>query len=127
MARENKYPTSSAAEVGPKIIPIKADAQVALVGDWGTGAQPAIQILKHIAGCKPDVLIHLGDIYYSGTPAECASNFSFLIEQLVRRNNPSLLVYTLAGNHDMYCGGAGYYDLICRLNPHNFMQPASFV
>ncbi len=112
--------------VGPRTIALKTNAKVALVGDWGTGAQPAVQILKHIAAWKPDVLIHLGDIYYSGTPVECASNFTSFIEAVLRCGNPDLAVYTLAGNHDMYCGGVGYYDLIQRLNPEPFTQPASF-
>jgi 3',5'-cyclic AMP phosphodiesterase CpdA len=92
----------------------------------GTGAQPAVQVLRQIAEWNPDVLIHLGDIYYSGTPRECASNFTSLIETVLRRKNPELTVYTLAGNHDMYCGGVGYYDLIRTLNPEPFNQPASF-
>jgi hypothetical protein len=69
-----EIPYIRATTVGPKVIEIKADGKVALVGDWGTGAQPAFQILKHIAASEPDVLIHLGDIYYSGTPTECQQN-----------------------------------------------------
>jgi hypothetical protein len=112
--------------VGARPIEIKANSKIALIGDWGTGAQPAIQVLKHIKGWKPDILIHLGDIYYSGTPAECTSNFTSLIDRVVRASNPDVLVYTLAGNHDMYCGGVGYYSLIQHLNPEPYKQPASF-
>jgi 3',5'-cyclic AMP phosphodiesterase CpdA len=112
------------AAVGPKTVEIRSNA---LVGDWGTGAQPAIQVLKHIASWNPDILIHLGDIYYSGTAMECASNFNSLIESVLRSGNPALIAYTLAGNHDMYCGGVGYYDLIKHLNPNPFKQPASFL
>jgi hypothetical protein len=121
-----QIPYLRAASVGPKTIELKANAVVALVGDWGTGAQPATQILKHIAESKPDVLVHLGDIYYSGTPSECASNFTSLIQSYLRSSNPRLAAYTLAGNHDMYCGGIGYYELIQHLNPEPFKQPASF-
>ena len=52
--------------VGNRVIEIKPDARVAIVGDWGTGAQPAIQLLKQINDEKPDIFIHLGDIYYLG-------------------------------------------------------------
>lgn len=121
-----QIPYVRASTVGTGTIEIKANARVALIGDWGTGAQPAIQVLKHIAGWKPDVLIHLGDIYYSGTPAECASNFTSLIQGVLRNGNHDLAAYTLAGNHDMYCGGIGYYDLIQHLNPGPLRQPASF-
>ena len=122
--REIPYVRPSA--VRNRTIELKAGARVALVGDWGTGAQPAIQVLKEIASFKPDVLVHLGDIYYSGTPAECASNFTAIIERVLRRTNPDLPTYTLAGNHDMYCGGVGYYELIRQLNPEPLRQPASF-
>ena len=64
---QKQIPYIRASSIGPRTIEFKADARVALVGDWGTGAQPAVQVLKQIATWKPDILIHLGDIYYSGT------------------------------------------------------------
>jgi Calcineurin-like phosphoesterase len=121
-----QVPYIRAANAGAKTIEIKANARVALVGDWGTGQQPAVQILQHIADAKPDVLVHLGDIYYSGTPVECASNFTAIVDKVLRGANPGLAAYTLAGNHDMYCGGVGYYGLIQNLNPAPSTQPASF-
>jgi hypothetical protein len=47
------------------------------------------------------------------------------------RTNGALPVYSLTGNHDMYSGGAGYYDLLPQLNPSppfapSSAQPASF-
>jgi hypothetical protein len=82
--------------------------------------------LKDIAQLNPDILIHLGDIYYSGTPEECTSNFLTFIESILRKANPSLAVYSLPGNHDMYCGGIGYYNLIKQLNVGLLTQAASF-
>ncbi|MGM4932703.1 metallophosphoesterase family protein [Tardiphaga sp. 619_E2_N8_5] len=122
----NEIPYIRAATVGAHIIEIKPDAKIAIVGDWGTGAQPALRVLKHIADDKPDVLIHLGDIYYSGTPLECETNFSDPVNRIVRASNPDTKIFTLSGNHDMYCGGVGYYELIKTLNPAPFVQPASF-
>jgi Calcineurin-like phosphoesterase len=75
---------------------------------------------------EPGRLIHLGDIYYSGTPSECDANFTFPIQRVLRTTNPNIAVYTLAGNHDMYCGGVGYYGLIQHLNPEPMKQPASY-
>jgi Calcineurin-like phosphoesterase len=122
----NRIPYKRASVAGPTVIEFKADARIAIVGDWGTGAQPAIRVLKQIADHKPDILIHLGDIYYSGTPTECDTNFASIINSVLRRDNLQVAVYVLAGNHDMYCGGVGYYDLIQRLNPEIYLQPASF-
>jgi Calcineurin-like phosphoesterase len=123
--RRKAVPYIRAANVGPKTIEIKANARVALMGDWGTGAQPAIEILKAIAKDDPDFLVHLGDIYYSGTDAECKANFLDPISAILRSQKP-VPVYSLSGNHDMYCGGLGFYSLISSLNDAPFTQPASF-
>jgi hypothetical protein len=114
------------AQAGEGVIEIKADAKIALVSDWGTGAEPAARVLRQIAALKPDIFIHLGDIYYSGTPVECDVNFSRLIDETLGTSRDRLPVYVLAGNHDMYCGGVGFYDLIGRLNPPTRRQCSSY-
>jgi 3',5'-cyclic AMP phosphodiesterase CpdA len=118
-------PYVRARDVGTNTIAIKADARIALVGDWATGANPAFEVLKLIANDKPDALIHLGDIYYSGTPDECRENFADPINKILRRE-ATVPVFTVSGNHDMYCGGVGFYQLIAELNPQPLTQAASF-
>jgi hypothetical protein len=112
--------------VGPSVITIKTNARIGLIGDWGTGAEPAKRILRQIKANEPDVLVHLGDIYYSGTEAECRVNFEAIVNDVLERTTKDMPVYTLAGNHDMYSGGTGYYSLIKRLNKPPMQQPASF-
>ncbi|WP_315837144.1 metallophosphoesterase [Bradyrhizobium prioriisuperbiae] len=114
------------AAVGPKIISIKAGAKIGLIGDWGTGAEPAKRVLRQLKAQNPDILIHLGDIYYSGTLTECRINFEEVVNSVFDRAATGMPVYTLSGNHDMYCGGLGFYDLIKRLNTPPLTQPASF-
>ena len=65
------------------------DATVAVVGDWGTGTDNARSLLGQLARHKPDALIHLGDIYYSGTTRETHSNFLDICNQVevVSRSN----------------------------------------
>ena len=47
-----------------------------VVGDWGTGLYGAPVIARTIAAEQGfDLLIHLGDVYYSGTPDEVKENF----------------------------------------------------
>jgi hypothetical protein len=118
---------------GEKVIVIKKDARIGLIGDWGTGAAPAQRVLQQLKQQNPDILIHLGDIYYSGTEEECLTNFESIVNRVFNRPASKLPVYTLSGNHDMYCGGVGYYGLIRRLNagingPNgmSMIQPASF-
>jgi 3',5'-cyclic AMP phosphodiesterase CpdA len=107
-------------------LPMKPGATVALLGDWGTGTAAATQLLQQVAAHNPDVLIHLGDIYYSGTADECVNNFEAIVNRVFNREQNPITVFTLAGNHDMYSGGEGYYGLLKRLNPPPYTQPASF-
>jgi 3',5'-cyclic AMP phosphodiesterase CpdA len=96
---------------------LPADATLAILGDWGTGTKAATDLLAQVKRKSPHVVLHLGDIYYSGTRPECE-----VFLQTVRGVlGDSLPVCTLSGNHDMYSGGAGYYWLLDRLN-----QPASY-
>jgi predicted phosphodiesterase len=102
--------------------PIPGNARIAIVGDWGTGTPAALDVLRSIAAKNPDVLIHLGDVYYSGTAQECQDNFLTPIEQILQagRATPARIV-SLSGNHDMYSGGAGYYGMIDQIG-----QPSSY-
>jgi len=107
------------------VLPCKAAATVAIMGDWGTGTTAAVNLVQQIAKFDPDVIIHLGDIYYSGTPEECDHNFAAILNRTFDRSR--VPIYNLAGNHDMYCGGVGYYGLLPTLNaPPLVAQPASF-
>jgi hypothetical protein len=82
--------------------------KIAIIGDWGTGDKVAINLLNQIASFKPDILLHVGDVYYSGTQGEANDNFLAICRQILG----SIPLYSLCGNHDMYSGGDGYYWLI---------------
>ena len=92
-------------------------------GDWGTGQDAAKLVLRQIANKKPDVVIHLGDIYYAGTQFEVNNYFLQIWQQILNLgdNLDRIPTFTLAGNHDMYSGGGPYYELIKKLG-----QPASY-
>jgi len=118
-------PYIRAANLGPHVIPIPSNAKLALIADWGTGARPALNVLTDIAKHDASSLLHLGDIYYSGTSDECRANFLEPIDRIFRPAN-SKPVYAVPGNHDMYCGGVGFYNMIEQLNPVSVSQRASF-
>jgi len=98
-------------------------ARVGIVGDWGTGQDAAKLVLRQIANKKPDVVIHLGDIYYAGTQFEITNYFLKIWREVLNLGDKldRIPTYTLAGNHDMYSGGIPYYQLIQQLG-----QPASY-
>jgi hypothetical protein len=98
-------------------------ARVGLVGDWGTGEPVASSVLQALLDFKPDIVIHLGDIYRSGTEDECERYFRAIIRDRLKFEGP---VYVLAGNHDYYSGGTAYFALLDVMNDSRTRQPASF-
>jgi len=101
------------------VLPLgEGKVKIAFVSDWGTGTPLAKNVMRCIADQNPDIVIHLGDVYYSGTKKEMNDHFL----SVVREYLPSeTRVYNLAGNHDLYAGGSGYYWLLDELG-----QPASY-
>ncbi len=105
------------------IIPIPDSCVIALAADWGTGTPPAYKVASRIRAREhphdvPDVTIHLGDVYYSGTPREYED--WFLGEDDWPRG--TLVTLAMNGNHEMYSGGGGYFDKALPA----FHQPTSY-
>lgn len=104
------------------------NAKVAILGDWGTGMPDAVALLKEIMHKhNPDAIIHLGDIYYAGSPSECWQNFAEVFE-MVFAETKKVPVFTIPGNHDYYSYGYGYYQMVSGLNKAfpDAIQPASY-
>lgn len=85
---------------------------VAVVGDWGTGTPEALKVMRGIATFNPDIFIHLGDVYYSGTKSEMQRRF---LDPLKATLGQSARVFSLCGNHDVYSGGEGYYWMLDQI------------
>jgi predicted phosphodiesterase len=99
---------------------------IGILADWGTGdPRVAASSLKALIGCSPDLIIHLGDIYYAGTSHECQEHFLQYIND-ARAAYP-VPVWNLAGNHDYYSGGGPYYDLLTQLNAYNPASNTNYV
>jgi hypothetical protein len=108
---------------------IPANGSVAIIADWGTGQSDAIAVLRSAASHDPDAIIHLGDIYYSGTEEECTAHVLQPVYQYaVKSTGERIPVFCLAGNHDYYSGGDGFLTMIDRINNHDgrLHQPASY-
>ena len=94
------------------------DLTVGVLGDWGTGTEVAQAVLKALMGHQPDLIIHVGDVYYAGTEEEAEDNFLRILNE-AREAHP-VPVYNLPGNHDYYSGGKPFYNQLAALNaaPH---------
>jgi hypothetical protein len=80
----------------------------ALVGDWGTGLYGAPECTSSINTMTDlNYIVHLGDVYYSGTMRECQSNFLAKWPSVAGAKSRAC-----NGNHEMYSGGYGYFDTI---------------
>ena len=80
--------------------------RIAIVGDWGTnlyGAPVSAASIARTGGYE--MLMHLGDVYYSGTPSEMQQRF--LDAWPIGAGKVSR---ALNGNHEMYSGGWAYFD-----------------
>lgn len=88
----------------------------AVTGDWGTGAADAIAVRDAAMTKAPDYLIHLGDVYYTGTPSASDGKFFFgpnnevanLIDFWPKPMRPGRS-FTMNSNHEMYPGGWGLF------------------
>lgn len=101
--------------------------RVGVLGDWGTGEDEAFAVLDQLMAQSPDVIIHVGDVYYSGTAGEQSGHL--LLPLQAARKKCNVPVYVLPGNHDYYSGGGGFYGVLPQLNadvPNASVQANSF-
>jgi hypothetical protein len=103
---------------------------VYLIGDWGSGVSRAKKIADRIrarmlAESRPQHVVHLGDVYYSGWPEEYDDHF--LVHWPVRPGEEDRFTsWCLNGNHDMYSGGYGYFDHLLKDKRFQHQQGKSF-
>ena len=82
------------------------EGHLAVVGDWGAdlyGAPISAAYIKRTGGYE--LLLHLGDIYYSGTKTETKQRFLDAWP-----TSAAKVSRALNGNHGMYSGGFAYFD-----------------
>jgi len=104
-----KHPFSTS----PQIIEISDPVNIAIAGDWGTGdwrtssnPAPSTNVGNKMKLLKPDITLHLGDVYYSGTSDEEQ-------HELVSLWPPGLSgSFTLNSNHEMYSGAKPYFGAL---------------
>jgi len=92
------------APSSPERIPNSLRA--AILGDWGTGLYGAPECAKSIQNDPKDyaLLLHLGDVYYSGTRDEVTDRFLKFWP-----DKPNAVSRACNSNHEMYTGGRAYF------------------
>jgi hypothetical protein len=108
-----------AAPNGPEPIGRGSKLRLAMIADWGTGLYGAPVCARSIErDPNPiDLLLHLGDVYYSGTQNEVRTRFLN-----VWPKRAGAVSRACNANHEMYTGGEGYFRQILPA----FNQPASY-
>jgi hypothetical protein len=101
--REDAHPLVRPTTVEPDRIPDVA--KIAMTADWGTGLYGAPKIAHQIASAGGfELLMHLGDVYYSGTEEEVQERFLDLWPRAAGKRT-----LAINSNHEMYSGGFGYF------------------
>ena len=96
---------------------LPSTASVGLLGDWGTGLYGAPACAHSILRDGGyHALVHLGDVYYSGTRREVRRHFLDLWPRV-----PNAINRACNSNHEMYSGGEGYFGETLL----DFQQPSS--
>ncbi len=83
-------------------LPVRA--KIAIVGDIGTGTDVAAAVLVAALKFKPDVILHLGDVYYSGTEFEMEHRLVGLIRSVMESEQCKVPFFTVPGNHEYFTG-----------------------
>lgn len=83
--------------------------QLALLSDWASDTPESDAVGAVVASHSPDYSIHLGDIYFVGTPSEVAANFTSPKASWPRGKWGSL---ALSGNHEMYSNGDAFFKYL---------------
>lgn len=94
------------------------NAKIALLADWGAGNQYAQHVAQQVEARNPDHVIHLGDVYYSGTEKEVKERFLKYWPYPAEGGRS----WALNSNHEMYSGGHAYFKTTLK----TFKQPASY-
>jgi hypothetical protein len=97
----------------PQTVAIPDAVTIGVIGDWGTGnwrnppnPGASTDVGSHLCFLKPDITIHLGDVYYAGTSDQEVHSFS----KIWPAGNKGS--FALNSNHEMYSGAKPYFNAI---------------
>lgn len=117
----NDWQSQTPPDINFGVIPYRlpSTCRVLMIGDWGTHLPDNRALLRQaLKKFNPDAIIHLGDVYYSGTVEESTENVLDVMNAIVADLKPAKRppFFSIPGNHDYYSGGAGFYEVMAKIN-----------
>ncbi len=91
---------------------IPATGRIAIIGDIGTGTDVAAAVLVSLLSFKPDAILHVGDVYYSGTRFEFEHRYTGLFETVFKSEKHRAPVFGVPGNHEYFTGNVSYFETL---------------
>lgn len=91
---------------------LPANARVAIVGDIGTGTDVAAAVLSAACKFKPDAILHLGDIYFSGTKKETNQRLVKMVREVLKKEKLQIPFFTVPGNHEYFTGAVSLLNAL---------------
>jgi hypothetical protein len=88
-------------------IPSRSEISIALLSDWASDTEESDAVAHLVARYAPDYTIHMGDVYFVGTPKEIEDNFTAPHASWYYGESGSLV---LSGNHEMYSNGNAFFQ-----------------
>lgn len=103
------YPRNDDTGIYPlqSSIPAREEISIALLSDWASDTAESDAVANLVARHAPDYTIHMGDIYFVGTPKEVEENFTAPHASWYYGASGSL---ALSGNHEMYSNGNAFFQ-----------------
>jgi hypothetical protein len=101
-------------------VELAPDARLILVSDWATALPSALAVAREMRRAIHEArrdrrevhVVHLGDVYYSGWSEEYEDRF--LPYWPADGTDEGVGSWALAGNHDLYSAGHGYFGRLLR-------------
>lgn len=103
------YPRNDDTGVYPmqSSIASREELSIALLSDWASDTAESDKIANLVSRYAPDYTIHMGDIYFVGSPKEIEENFTAPYASWYYGPSGSL---ALSGNHEMYSNGNAFFQ-----------------
>jgi hypothetical protein len=85
----------------------REELSIALLSDWASDTAESDAVANLVSRYAPDYTIHMGDIYFVGSPKEIEENFTAPYASWYYGSSGSL---ALSGNHEMYSNGNAFFQ-----------------